>query len=410
VSPRTAPRLYYGYIIVFLAFVIGALAWGGQRTFGVFLSPLLIQFPLWSRADASLAVTIQSVTTGIMAIIAGRLSDRFGPRVVMTVCGIIIGVSYLLSFFIGSLWQLYLLQGIILGVGLAGVMVPLTSMVIRWFTQRAGLMNGIVHAGPGFGITVIPPLITLFIAQYDWHRAYLLMGGVVLVGMVVAAQFLKQQPLKPRVASNGNHPNTKTIGNVRSFAFREAIKTRTYWILSLLLFIDIFNLNVVVTHIVVHAKDLQIPAAAAATVLSVTAAVSIAGRIIAGAISDKLGIRLTIGICLTTSILAFTLLLFAKELWMLYLFAAIFGIGGWGTAAVMSPLVAEYFGFKAHGAILGAVSFLGTMGGAIGPFIAGAIFDKMGNYNLAFSICITISVIGLVALPLLEKPAEKGAL
>lgn len=400
---KTAPRLYYGYIIVILSFVIGGLAWGSQRTFGVFLDPLITQFE-WSRGSASLTVTIQMFVSGAVAILAGRLSDRFGPRVVMTVCGILIGSSYLLSSLIGSLWQLYLLQGILLGVGLAGIMVPLTSMVIRWFTQRAGLMNGIVHAGPGFGITVIPPLISLLVV--NWQMAYLVLGSTVLVIVAACSQFLKKPPTT-QIESSGNHLNLKTIENARSVSFFNAIKTRTYWLLSLLLFIDIFNLNTVVVHIVVHAKDLQIPSATAATLLSATAAVSIAGRILVGVVADRVGMRLTIGICLLMTLLALIWVIFARELWSLYLFAAVFGLGGWGIAAVMAPLVAEYFGFKSHGVILGAVSFLGTMGGALGPFIAGVIFDNMKTYTLAFIICATLCGIGLLSLLFLKKPSQQ---
>lgn len=397
---KTAPRIYYGYIVVILSVLIGASAWGAQRSFGVFLNPLIKEFE-WSRAAASLTATIQMFVSGVVAILAGRLSDRFGPRVVMTVCGICIGLSFALSSLVTALWQLYLLQGVLLGVGLAGVMVPLSSMVIRWFTQRVGLMNGIVNAGPGIGITLIPPLISLMMAR--WQMAYLVLGLVILVVIVICAQFLKRPSLIPPVQSQGNQQKIKTTGNAASLSFNQAIKTRTYWILSLLLFIDIYNLNVIVVHIVVHAEDMLIPAATAATILSVTAAASVAGRIIAGAVADRVGIRLTMGFCLVTALVAFIWVIFAKELWMLYLFAAIFGISGWGISAVMAPTVAEYFGFKAHGAILGAVSFLGTMGGAIGPYVAGAIYDNMKNYNLAFIIGIVLCAVGLVALPFLKK-------
>lgn len=405
-TEKKSTRLYYGYVIVVLAFFIGAVAWGSQRTFGVFLDPLIQQFG-WTRAAASLTITIQGFVTGLSAIIAGRLSDRFGPRIVLTICGVLIGTAYLLSYLIDSLFLLYILQGVVLAVGLAGIMVPLTSMVIRWFASRAGLMNGIVHAGPGFGITVIPPLIALFIARYDWNKAYLLIGGVVLIVLVIAAQFLRQQPSAMQTAPTKSGAVLKSIANSYNFTFPEAIKSRTYWILSLLLFIDIFNLNTVVVHIVVHAKDLHIPTEAAATVLSVTAALSIAGRILAGALSDRLGIRVTMAICLITSLVGFIWVIFADNLWMLYLFAVVFGIGGWGIAAVMSPLVAEHFGFKAHGAILGAISFIGTTGGAIGPLIAGAVFDSMGNYTLSFIICASIAACGLVSLLFLKKPYVK---
>lgn len=396
-------RFYYGYVIVALAFFIGAVAWGSQRTFGVFLDPLLKQYPDWSRAAASLAFTIGMIMTGVLSILAGRLSDRFGPRVVLTACGIFIGAGYVLLSRLTGLWYLYLVHGLLISAGMAGIMVPLTSMVIHWFTRRAGLVNGIIQAGPGFGITVVPPVVSWMIVQYEWRNSYLLLGAGALVLIVTASQFVRREPTRQETSRQDGGAAVPAINPV-SHTFRQAVGTREFWLLGMLFFIDLFCVNVVMVHLVVHLTGTDVPLVAAVSVLAATSATSIGGRIVAGAVADRVGRRLTIGIGTALSLVAFVWLPFAQETWMLYAFAGAFGIGGWSVGAVLSPMIAEYFGMKSHGVILGAVTFAGTVGGAVGPLLAGGIFDIMKTYDVAFFIGAALSGVALVLLLFLRPP------
>jgi len=399
---RGPRRLYYGYVIVALAFFIGAVAWGSQRTFGVFLDPLLRQYE-WSRAAASLAFTIGMIMTGVLSILAGRLSDRFGPRIVLTACGIFIGAGYLLLSRLTGLWQFYLVHGLLIAAGMAGIMVPLTSMVIRWFTRRAGLVNGIIQAGPGFGITVVPPVVSWLISQYEWRNSYLLLGTGVLVMIVASSQFVRRGPTREETSGQDAGAAVPVINPV-SHTFRQAAGTREFWLLCVLFFVDLFCVNVVMVHLVVHLTGTGVPLAAAVSVLAVTSAMSIGGRIVAGAVADRIGRRTTIAIGTALSLMAFAWLPFASETWMLYAFAAAFGVGGWSVGAVLSPMIAEYFGLKSHGVILGAVTFAGTVGGALGPLLAGGIFDIMKTYDVAFVIGAALSGLALVLLLFLRPP------
>jgi len=403
------PKFFYGYIIVLAAFLVTALAWGSNRTFGVFLEPMINEFG-WTRAGISGTFTLCMLVTGLFGIAAGRLNDRFGPRLVLTACGLFMGLGYLLVSQIGTIWQLYLFYGVITAIGLGSAMVPLMSTVTRWFVKRRGLMTGIITAGPAFGITTVPLVASWLISSYGWRTTYIIVGIAVLVLVISVAQFLRRDPSQMGQLPYGeDEAKTKSLNaKVTELSFQEAICTRRFWILSLIFFGSFFNINVVMVHIVIYATDLGIPSITAATILSATAAISIAGRVIIGGVADRIGNRPAIVVGISLTLVAFLWLLVAKELWMLYLFAIIFGLGGWDIAPVISPMVAELFGLRSHGAILGAIFFSGAIGGAIGPVMAGHIFDIMGSYHLAFLVCMAINVAGLILVLLLTPTGKEG--
>ncbi len=143
------PRLEYGYTIVIVAFVMMMIIWGTFNTFGVFFEPLIKQFG-WTRAMTSGASALNTMIFGIICVFSAGLSERFGPRWVMTVCGVILGLSYYLMARIASPGELYLYLGVFVAIGMSPY-IPLLSLVPRWFPTKRGRMNAIVMSGMGLG-------------------------------------------------------------------------------------------------------------------------------------------------------------------------------------------------------------------------------------------------------------------
>ncbi len=398
------PKFFYGYIIVLAAVSITAIAWGANRTFGVFFEPIISEFG-WTRASISGAYTLCMIITGLLGIVTGRLNDRFGTKLVLTVCGSFMGLGYLLLSQIGAIWQLYLFYGVAIGIGMSGIFVPLISTVTKWFVKRRGLMTGIVAAGPGFGMTTMPLLASWLIFSYGWRISYFIIGIVALVLIISVAQFFRRDPSQTGQLPYGEDEVKKEGLNakVTGVSLQEAICTRQFWRLSFVLFGGFFTINVVMVHIVLHAQDLGISSITAATILSTAAGLSIVGRIIIGGVADRIGSKLALIISISLTLVAFLWLLVAKELWMLYLFAIIFGLSDWAIFPVVSLMVAELFGMSSHGEIYGATFFSGTIGGAIGPVLAGHIFDITSSYHLAFLVCVAISIVGLILILLMKE-------
>jgi len=161
-------------------------------------------------------------------------------------------------------------------------------------------------------------------------------------------------------------------------------------------------------HIVPHGVDLGFPAANAATILAVIGGVSMVGRVVMGSAGDRVGSRLAISVCFPIMAVALFWLQIAQELWMLYLFAAVYGFAHGGFFALLSPLVAELFGLGSHGVIFGTVFFSGALGGSLGPVLVGYIFDVTNSYQLGFLVCALLAVISFILALLLRPTGGKG--
>ncbi len=405
-TDNTKPNFFYGYIIVLAGFIIMMIAWGAFYTFGIFFKPLLTEFG-WTRAIISGAFSLCSILLGILAIVIGRLSDRFGPRLVVTVCGFLLGLGYLLMSQVSTIWQLYLFYGVIIGVGMGGAFVPLASTIARWFVKRRGTMTGIASAGIAAGIMIMPPVANWLISSYNWRTSYIIIGITVSVFIVGLAQFLKRDPGQiGEVPYGEDEVKTESLNRLtRGFSLREALYTRPLWLLLAAYLFYGFWLNSIMVHIVPHATELGISATSAANILAIIGGVSFVGRIIMGGASDRMGNRLVFAISFAVVSIALFWLQLAREAWMLYLFAAIIAFGYSGCAALISPIVAELFGLRSHGVLLGITNFAYASGGAVGPIVVGLIFDITGSYQSAFLVSAVVSVIGLI-ITLFLRPAQ----
>ena len=397
----------YGYTIVLASFIILTIVWGAQYSFGVFFKPIINEFG-WTRAATSGAYSLSMVLIGVFGILSGRLSDRFGPRLVATVSGLLMGLGYLLMSQISGIWQIYLFYGVLISAGMGGMFVPLLSTVARWFGKRRGLASGIAMSGIGVGTAIMPPSANQLIASYSWRASYLIIGAIVLAVTVIVAQFLKRDPsqMGPLAYGAGSASTDSPNLGIQAFSLREATRARQFWIICVMFLCGGFGIQTVVVHIVPHATDIGVAAAPAATILSVVGILSIGSRIGMGSIADRIGGRRVMIIVFALLSVSFLWLLLANELWMLYLFAVAFAVAYGGFSAVLSPIVAEFFGLRVHGTVLGLATFANTIGEATGSLVAGRIFDISGSYYWAFILSAILGVAGIV-LSILLKAARK---
>jgi len=387
--------VFYGYIIVAVSFLLQAVGWGIFNSLGVFFKPLMVEFG-WSRALIASTISIGILVFGTTAILLGRLSDTYGPRLTMTICGIFLGSGFMLMSGVTSIWHMYLFLSLLAGIGIGGTDVVLLSTTTRWFVKTRGLMIGIVKVGTGVGMLIMPLFIHYLIIGFGWRTAFFVLGILCLITFVLGSQFLIRDPGKLDITAYGLEDETYPNGEAfeQGLTLNKAIRTQQFWTISGAYFIVLFCISTILMHVVSHTIDLGFSPSSAAHILATVGAMSIAGRVIMGGAGDRIGNRLALIISFGFVTTGMVWLQFSQKLWMLYLFAAVYGFAHGGFYALLAPLVADYFGTRAHGVILGVVIFISTIGGAIGPVLAGYMFDVTGSYRVIFMLLTGVSMAG----------------
>ena len=396
-------RYFYGYNIVAAGFTIQAVCIGAMFAFGVFFKEIQAEFG-WSRATIAGASSLAFFMMGAVGVLAGRLNDSVGPRLLIAISAGFLGLGYLLMSRMQSPLQLYLLYGVMAGIGFSTHDVITLSTVARWFVKRRGVMSGIVKVGTGSGQLLGPMIATALLAAFGWRNSNMIIGAVILVALMVVAQIMRRDPQGMGLQPDGGAMTGGRViepGN-QGISLREAARTKQFWAMCITEFAVLCCLLTVVVHIVPYARDLGLAPAHAAGVLSTIGGVSILGRIVMGAVTDRIGGKRALITCIVVLFSGLIWLQLTTEAWSLFFFAAIYGFGHGGFFTVVSPMVAELFGTGSHGLLFGIILFSGTLGGAVGPLLAGRTFDLTGSYQSVFMVLTVLILIGFVLMVFLR--------
>ena len=311
------------------------MIWGTFNSFGVFFESFIREFG-WTRAIISGGSALNTMIFGILCVFSAGLSERLGPRWVMTICGIILGLGYFLMAQMTSIWELYLYFGVFVAIGMSAY-IPLLSLVPKWFTTRRGRMNAIVLSGMGLGIMIVPPVASTLISLWQWRNSYRVMAIVTLIVMVAASQFLRSLP-NPK----DNGQNTRTAirsvdHKAEGLTLRQAVRTKQFALVCLLYFSFLFCLVAITVHMVVHAIGLNIPATRASLTLSLIGGACVVGMNVMGNLADRFSNRIALGISYSLMGLSLLWLIPSQSEWSFYLFSILFGFAYGGMQVLFSP-------------------------------------------------------------------------
>lgn len=401
-------KYYYGYNILAAGFIMQGICYGAMFTYGVFFKEFQTEFG-WSRAMISGASSLAFLIGGAFGIPAGRLNDKIGPKALSVVISILFGLGYLLLSRLQTPWQLYLIYGLPVAVGFGAFDVITLSTVSRWFVRSRGMMSGVVKVGTGSGQVLMPLFAAALIAAYGWRSTYMILGVVIIVLLVAAAQVMRHNPREIGLLPDNDPYEPSTLGSGSrdpGMPLKEIFRTKQFWAINLAEFCSFFCLLTIVVHIVPHAIDLGLAPGTAAGVISAIGGMSIVGRFVLGSAYDRIGGKRSLMICFIILFCSIIWLQVAGSAWMLFLFAVVYGFAHGGLFTVVSPTVAELFGTGSHGVLFGIVLFSGNIGGAISPILAGRIFDVMGSYRIIFLMLIVVAATGFVLVSLL-RPLRK---
>ncbi len=401
-------RIFYGWVVIANLLIMGTAIWGIRFSFGVFFKSLESEFNL-TRAATSAIFSTQMVLGGVFTILGGWAVDRYGPRVLFLLLGIFTGLGLLLSSQTNALWQLFFTYSLLLAMGTSPIYVVVMSTASRWFARKRGMAMGIASSGAGLGPLIFAPFATYLIARFDWRTAYLVNGIVAWLAVIPLSRLLKRDPSEIGALPDGaKHLREAKVEDAETLlgglSLREALRTRSFWMVLFIFLLFAASLFLILTHLVPHALDIGFSAVEAATLLSLAGGATLVGRVLLGIASDRIGRKAAAIICTLLHAAAMVWLLWAKELWMLYLFALAFGFAWGGVGPTMAALIGDTFGLGKIGAILGVLDAGFNVGAAIGPILGGITFDINQSYFIAFlSSAVFMTVASLLVFLVREE-------
>ncbi len=391
--------------------VVGGLlmniALGTLYAWSVFVAPLEKEFG-WKRSETSNVFTIAVVVFALTFIVAGRLQDKFGPFWVSLTGAVLVSLGFFLCSFTHSLNWLYVCFGVIAGLGNGfGYATPIPVMA-KWFPDKRGLAVGLAVGGYGAGSALFGPLAgKVLIPGYGVHTTFTILGAIFLVMTVIGAFLLKNPPVGYRPQGWTPPPVTaKTGATTQEFTPGEVLRTPTFWFMWVAYALGTSAGLMVISQLVPFAKSMQIPSEALALIGLVVGAVGNAsGRILSGWMSDTLGrlnvLRLMIAISMVSMPILYAT---GGSVGMLYVMVFIV-YWCYGTQlSVNAAATADFFGAKNAGMNYGMLFTAWGVAGIIGPRIAGVLFDKYKNYQMAFYTAAVLAAVALVAELMAKRP------
>ena len=384
-------RIFYGWIIVAAALISVAVLIGIRFSFGIFFKSLEAEFGL-TRAALSGVYSAYTLIAAVVAIVGGWALDRYGPRRVVSVMALITGIALLLTSQTTSIWQVFLSYSILLSIGTGASLPLLMSVVSRWFYQKRGFALGIATSGTGLGVLVVSPLAAYLISSVGWRVSYVVLAVVVWLVVISAAMLLRRDPGEIGAFPDGVNSSTRGESRIGEEKFSpsngltllEAMGTRSFWLMVGIWMFYAFNLNLVLTHLVPHSTDAGISSIRASTVVSVMGVFHIIARLSAGRISDSIGRKIPAITSGVIGAIALVWLIWSNNLWMLYLFAVLFGVSWGGIGVTTIAMVSDIFGESHLGKIMGTIEVGFAVGSATGSALGGLVFDATGSYTIAF--------------------------
>jgi MFS family permease len=376
-----APRRW---LVVAALFVVTFGIATPLAAYGVFL-PVLADVFGWSRGAISAALSLNLVVGGVAGFGIGALADRHGPRLLLVVTVAMAGAGFALVSVVRALWQLYLVVGIVAGIGMAGFYLLSTATVSRWFDDRRGLALALVLVGFNIGYITAGPLAASLIAALGWRWAYALIGAGSGLAMVLAALTVRSPgPAEAPRGRAGRAGEGAATMLERGATLRGALADPRLWCLNVS-WLMLGGLALMTSvHAVPLARDRGLRLADASLALTAYGVGAVAGRLGSGVVADRLGTRVTMRAAFVIELLALVGLQWLPSEAAMFVAMGAFGIGFAASDTIVVKVIPDIFGLRALGAISGVLTIGWRFGAATGPAAAGFLHDLTGAYTLAF--------------------------
>jgi predicted MFS family arabinose efflux permease len=366
-------------------------------TFSLFLNPLHASLG-WRRESLDGAFGLAAITVAFVSPLIGILLDRYPPRRIILPSILVFALALASLSRLGpSIGRFYLTFFVLGLVANGGAQFAYTRTMLTWFQKHRGFALALILTGSGVGSILIPPLTQWAIGNYGWRNAYLLLGGIALIGFPLTAILVRNRPA-PIIREEAATPSGATVGS--------ALSSAAFWILAVITILSAFSENGLVTNLAAILTQHGIPAQSAALALSFRGGAGIVGRLFVGFLIDRLSPQ-RIQTCVLVLAAAGSLVLaVAGTSGVALIGAALLGIGLGSEADVGPYLLARYFGRRHFSVLYGLTWTAYAIGGGTGPVVVGHFFDRAGSYQPQMLLTLAVIAFAAAAVSLLLKSSR----
>lgn len=407
--------VYYGWwIVISGGLIVGWIGGIGLLGYGAFISDLE-KFFGWNKAQLSLAATLSTVVYGASSPIIGWAIDKYGPKNVICVGVLWMGLSLMLFSRVTELWMLYLIWplGISVGTHIAEY-APNASAVAKWFIRYRGRALGFLSGIGGVVAVGIPALIISMMNRYGWQETALILGGVTIVyGLILAQIHRSKSPefyglhpdgIDPKLLTDKEEAIIQRLEAEWEFSLKQAVCTRSFWFLGLgnLFSGPAFSALMIFLIPIISEKGVTFQAASVGWVAFYAGAIP--ARFIMAPLEGKFEIRLVNSATTIAEAIGFVFVVWANSALAMYLVLWFIGLGVGAKTPISMSIIANYFGRINYAVIRGWSSIPQTLGSAAGPLILGWLFIKTGSFNEGLLVVAVCTAVGGALLYLSKKP------
>ncbi|MBB4185693.1 MFS family permease [Sinorhizobium terangae] len=398
----------YRWVIVAAGGLLGCIAIGAMFSLPVFLRPISEETG-WSVTGVSSAMTIGFIAMALASMIWGSLSDRWGPRLVVSIGSAVLAAALALASQATSLIEFQLVFGLAFGGATAAIFAPMMACVTGWFDTQRSLAVSLVSAGMGMAPMTMSPFAAWLVTIYDWRTSLLIIAALTGAVMIPVALLVRRPP-----ALESQNAVASSDGERSDMSVAQAVRSPQFIILFLTNFFCCATHSGPIFHTVSYAISCGIPMIAAVSIYSVEGLAGMGGRVAFGLFGDRFGAKRVLVSGLLLQAFGALAYFFVRDLGAFYAVAAVFGFIYAGIMPLYAVIARENFPLRMMGTVIGGTAMAGSLGMATGPLAGGLIYDTFASYGWlyigAWGIGIGAFLIALTFRPFPKANAEPAPL
>jgi sugar phosphate permease len=414
-------RPFYGWYIVGIAFIcLFIQASTGGFTFGIFL-PAMSEDLGWSRSTIVVGSSLLSITAALAGPLLGRIVDQRGPRTVLVICILLMGIAQFSSGLVTEPWQFYLTFGLLGGFARSALQSSIPgAMIAQWFVRRRSTAYSAAAMGPPVAKLLLPPLIAFLVAVIGWRLGWMSLGLLaIVVGLPPALFLVRRRPEDLGLQPDGDQPpdsdeeaaQTRRTAAAEDWTAREAIHSSAFWLITAGMALILLAPNISIVFLFSYLGSQGMAASTAAVVVGAVSAMQVVSRLLFWLpITSRIpSVRWMVLLWGSLLLCASMLLALGEgEMWS-YIAAGVLGIGLGGNLVLQLQIWPEYFGRTAVGTIIGTAQLLQGTTNAVGPLALAALLDHTGSYRALYLIVSALVLLGLLIHVVVGRPRRPAA-